>query len=53
MQTIYGAAPRDTYPASVTSCLTGVLAVDDETVYATDSCTGVLVELSRQPLAAP
>jgi hypothetical protein len=50
VQTIYGAVPRHTYPASVTSCLTGILAVDDATVYATDSCTGVLVELWRQPL---
>jgi hypothetical protein len=49
VQTIYGDPPRDTYPASVTSCLTGIVAVDAETVYAADSCTGVLVELWRQP----
>ncbi|MEZ4366194.1 MAG: hypothetical protein R2939_07880 [Kofleriaceae bacterium] len=49
--TIYGAPPRDTYPATVTRCLTGIALVDDATVHVTDACTGLLVELGRQRLA--
>jgi cysteine-rich repeat protein len=49
VQTIYGAAPRDTFPAFATACLTGVAAVDAETVHATDACSGMLIELWRQP----
>jgi cysteine-rich repeat protein len=48
--TIYGAPPRDTFPASVTRCLTGLAVVDAATVQVTDSCTGILVELTREPL---
>ncbi|MEZ4368940.1 MAG: hypothetical protein R2939_22065 [Kofleriaceae bacterium] len=51
VQTIYGAPPRTSYPASVTSCLSGVVVLDEETVQVADSCTGVLVELWRQPQA--
>jgi cysteine-rich repeat protein len=47
--TIYGAAPRDTFPASVTRCLTGLAVVDATTVQVTDSCTGILIELRREP----
>jgi cysteine-rich repeat protein len=47
--TIYGAAPRDTFPASVTRCLTGLAIVDATTVQVTDSCTGILLELRRVP----
>jgi sugar lactone lactonase YvrE len=47
--TIYGAAPRDTFPASVTRCLTGLAVASDTTVQITDSCTGMLIELRRQP----
>jgi cysteine-rich repeat protein len=47
--TIYGAAPRDTFPASVTRCLTGLAIVDATTVQVTDSCTGILIELRREP----
>ncbi len=47
VRTIYGAQPRDTFPASVTRCLTGVAAIDDATVQVTDGCTGLLVELHR------
>jgi trimeric autotransporter adhesin len=48
--TIYGAAPRDTFPASVTRCLTGLAVVDATTVQVTDSCTGMLLELRREPV---
>ena len=47
VQTIYGAPPRDQFPASVTRCLTGIAVVDATTVQVTDSCTGLLVELRR------
>jgi sugar lactone lactonase YvrE len=50
VQSIFGAAPRDTFPASVSNCLTGVLVVDSETVQVTDSCNGMLIELWRQPI---
>lgn len=49
VQTIYGAAPRDEFPARVTTCLTGIAIIDATTVHATDSCTGVLVELKLTP----
>jgi trimeric autotransporter adhesin len=48
--TIYGAAPRDTFPASVTRCLTGLAVASDTTVQVTDSCTGMLIELTRAPV---
>jgi cysteine-rich repeat protein len=47
VQTIYGSAPRDQFPASVTGCLTGVQAVGPTTVQVVDSCTGLLVQLDR------
>ena len=47
VRTIYGAAPRRTFPSSVTSCLTGIDVVDTMTVLVTDSCTGLLVQLVR------
>jgi cysteine-rich repeat protein len=47
VQTIYGAPPRDTFPASVTSCLTGLAVTSDHTVQVADACTGLLVELTR------
>ena len=49
VQTIYGAAPREAFPAYATSCLTGIAVIDDDTVQTTDSCSGLLVELWRQP----
>jgi cysteine-rich repeat protein len=49
VQTIYGAPPRDTFPASVTTCLTGLAVVDATAVQVVDSCTGLLVELRRAP----
>lgn len=48
VQLVYGAPPRDSLPATVTSCLTGISTVDDTTVQVTDACTGLLVELQRQ-----
>jgi cysteine-rich repeat protein len=45
--TIYGAAPRTDFPASVTSCLSGVAVIDGVTVQVVDSCTGLLVQLHR------
>ena len=45
--TIYGAAPRDRFPSSVTSCLTGIAVVDPITLQVTDSCTGLVVQLVR------
>ncbi len=53
VQTIYGAAPRDDFPAAATACLTAIAVVDAETVHTTDSCSGLLVELWRQPVVAP
>src|SRR5262249_23500473 len=47
VQTIFGAPPRTAFPASVTSCLTGVAVVDATTAWVTDACEGVLVELTR------
>jgi hypothetical protein len=44
--TIYGEAPRNTFPASVTSCLTGIAVADAESFQILD-CTGLLVELRR------
>jgi cysteine-rich repeat protein len=51
VQTIYGAAPRDSFPALATSCLTGIAALDATHVQVTDACTGLLIELTRQPVA--
>ena len=49
VQTIYGAAPRDTFPALATGCLTGIAVIDATTVHVADACSGLLVELWRQP----
>lgn len=45
--TIYGQPPRDEFPASVTTCLTGIVAHPDGRVAVADACSGFLVELSR------
>ena len=47
VQTIYGAPPRDTFPASITACLTGIGVVDATRVQVADACTGLLVDLDR------
>jgi hypothetical protein len=51
VQTIYGAAPREAFPEYATSCLTGIAVIDAETLQATDACSGLLIELWRQPIA--
>jgi hypothetical protein len=48
VQTIYGAPPR-TFPASATSCLTGISVVDATTLEVVDACSGLLVQLHRVP----
>jgi cysteine-rich repeat protein len=50
VQTIYGGPPYETFPASVTTCLTGLAVVDSSKVQVVDSCTGLLVELRREPV---
>src|SRR5262249_34422465 len=46
---IYGAPPRDTYPASFTQCIAGLfLLPGSASLFATDSCTGMLLRLDRQ-----
>ena len=47
VRTIYGRPPRDTFPQSLTRCLSGLAVVDTSTVRVTDTCTGLLVELRR------
>jgi hypothetical protein len=49
-RTIYGKPPRDTFPASVTRCLTAVAVADSNTLQITDGCTGTLIELDRLPV---
>lgn len=50
VQTIYGGAPRTTLPAAVSFCLSGLAVVDATTIRMTDACTGLFIELHRQPL---
>jgi len=47
VQTIYGEPPRDTFPASVTTCLTGLAVTGPASVQVADACTGLLVQLTR------
>jgi sugar lactone lactonase YvrE len=49
--TIYGALPRNHFPASATSCLTGIAVLAADTVRVVDECAGALIELKRT--AAP
>ncbi|MEZ4365468.1 MAG: hypothetical protein R2939_04160 [Kofleriaceae bacterium] len=51
VQTIYGAAPRTTFPASVSACLSGLVSLDLATTWIADACAGLLVELHREPVA--
>jgi hypothetical protein len=48
--TVYGAAPRDTYPAVISNCLSGLAVIDGATLRVTDACEGLLVELTRRTL---
>jgi cysteine-rich repeat protein len=45
VKTIYGAPPRDEFPSSITSCLTGIEAIGATTLQVTDACTGLLLRL--------
>ncbi|MCC7073481.1 MAG: DUF4215 domain-containing protein [Deltaproteobacteria bacterium] len=47
--TLFGQAPRDTFPANSTFCLAGVGAPSDGVVRVVDACQGSLVELTRAP----
>jgi len=47
VQTIYGRPPRAMFPASVTTCLTGIAVTGPAAVQVADACTGLLVELDR------
>ena len=49
VQTIYGGAPRERFPESVTTCLTDLAVTGSTTVQVLDACTGLLIELSRVP----
>jgi cysteine-rich repeat protein len=53
VQTIYGAAPRTDFPASVSACLSGVAFTPDDALWVTDACAGLLVELRPGPADAP
>jgi sugar lactone lactonase YvrE len=49
VQSVLGLPPRTTFPATVTWCLTGLVVVDGNRVRVTDSCTGMLVDITRTP----
>jgi hypothetical protein len=49
VRTIYGAAPRTTFPELATACLGGVELSADASVLVADRCAGLLVELERRP----
>jgi cysteine-rich repeat protein len=48
VRSIYGAPPRDSFPAVATTCLTGLAVTPEDGVLVTDSCSGMLVELTRR-----
>jgi hypothetical protein len=48
VQTIYGGPPRDSFPASISSCLTGIAVDGASKVRVADSCEGLFVELARE-----
>jgi sugar lactone lactonase YvrE len=48
VQTIYGAAPRVAFPENLTSCLSGLAILDAATIQIVDSCTGMLIQLTRE-----
>ena len=54
--TVYGAAPRSTFPDSVTACLTGLAVTPGvDGLLVLDACQGFLVRLDRAalPLTVP
>jgi sugar lactone lactonase YvrE len=46
--TIYGESPRDAFPQSTASCLTGLMLTSDDSLQVADGCTGLLVQLTRR-----
>ncbi|MDF1565561.1 MAG: DUF4215 domain-containing protein [Deltaproteobacteria bacterium] len=50
VQTIFGAAPRTTYPATVSECLSGLVVLPTDQVQVTEACAGLLIELERAAL---
>jgi sugar lactone lactonase YvrE len=48
VQTIYGQAPRQSFPASSTACLSGITLTAPGTLQIVDACAGLLVELRQQ-----
>ncbi|HEY4222143.1 MAG TPA: hypothetical protein VGO62_12390, partial [Myxococcota bacterium] len=51
--TLYGAVPRDAFPADSTFCLSGLQIVSNGVVRVVDGCQGYLVELDRSDLPLP
>jgi hypothetical protein len=49
--TIYGESPRDAFPQSTASCLTGLMVTADDSLQVADGCTGLLVQLTRRRMA--
>jgi cysteine-rich repeat protein len=47
--TIYGAAPRTTFPQTATRCLSGIASVAGNRLQIVDACAGLWVELTRAP----
>ena len=46
--TLYGSLPRDTFPANITSCLTGVaVAPEGDSVMTVDECQGVAIRIQN------
>ena len=54
VRTVFGAPPSqdaigmtsDIYPASITRCLTGLILTEDDRVWVTDACQGLLMEVA-------
>ena len=47
VQTVYGKPPRDMFPVSVSTCLTGLAVTGPTTVQVADACSGLLIQLTR------
>jgi sugar lactone lactonase YvrE len=48
--TPFGDPPRTAFPASACGCLTGLVVLDDQRIWLTDACAGMLVEMTREAL---
>jgi sugar lactone lactonase YvrE len=46
---IYAGRDHATMPALVTTCITGIVGTDDDSLYVTDECAGAIVKLARNP----